>query len=265
MSAFSRIVAIAFLLATASIEAAERSLILATTTSVDNSGLLRAITAAFRADTGITIHPVIVGSGKALRIFTDGDADVAITHDAEAEARVVRSGATRFYQPFMRNEFVVVGPRDDSAGVRGAKSAAEAFRRIHAARARFCARNDGSGTSTREQAIWRSLKIDPRQNPRYLPLGQSMAALLRSCTELRGYALTDSATFAQIAHELDVVMLYRGDPALRNPYAVLLPRARSKAAADAERFVKWLLSPAGRRVIDGYRIRGRQYFFTLTP
>ncbi|HXG58118.1 MAG TPA: substrate-binding domain-containing protein [Thermoanaerobaculia bacterium] len=241
------------------------SFVLATTTSVENSGLLRSVTAAFTRETGIEVRIIAVGSGKALRLAAAGDAQAVITHDPGAEAAFVKRHGARLYRPFLWNDFVVVGPAGDPARVRGSRSAAEAFRRIHAARARFASRNDHSGTHTREMSIWKAAGVDPKTNPRYLPLGQPMAALLRSADEIGAYTLTDRATFAQIGPRVRLTVLFEGDPALRNVYAITLPRpARGgRAAAHAAQFAAWLLSPKGRRAIEAFRLDGRQQFFWL--
>lgn len=243
------------------------SFVLATTTSVENSGLLRVVLEQFKAETGIEAHVLAVGSGKAIRLAESGDAQALITHDPQAEAAFVRSGRAKLYRQFMWNDFVIAGPPSDPARVRGSRSADDAFRRIFTAKAPFAARNDQSGTSTRELAIWATLGIDPRQNPRYLPLGQPMGALLRSASELRAYTLTDRPTFAQLARQVDLAIVYEGDPKLRNVYAVSLVRRSEPTASDrnAERFVLWLLSEKGRRAVEGFRIGGRQQFFWIAP
>ncbi|HET7711831.1 MAG TPA: substrate-binding domain-containing protein [Thermoanaerobaculia bacterium] len=245
--------------------AAERSFVLATTTSIENSGLLRELITAFEKSHGIEIRVVSAGSGKALRLGEVGDADVLLTHDPEAEARFVRASRPLLYRQFTYNEFVIVGPRDDPASIRGSRSAVEAFRRIARANAPFAARNDSSGTATREMAVWRAAGIDPRRNRRYRPLGQPMAALLRAASELRAYALTDSATFERLASRLDLSLLFRGDPMLRNIYAVTLIRTDGwrPSREHGAQFVKWLLSPAGRRVVESFRINNRQQFYWL--
>lgn len=242
-----------------------RSFVLATTTSVDNSGLLRHLAAAFEKESGIEIHPIVVGSGKALQLATRGEAEATLTHDPIAEARFVKDGHTRFYRQFMRNDFVLVGPPADPAGVRGSKSAIVAMQRIAAKRATFCSRSDWSGTHTRELELWREAKVDPASNPNYTRLGQSMANLLRSAGDLDGYALTDRATFQQLSARIGLEILFEGDPRFVNLYAVSLIRRSPLREEDrsAEVFVRWLLSPRGRRAIEGYKIAGRQQFFPL--
>src|SRR5688572_5929216 len=142
----------------------------------------------------------------------------------------------------MWNEFVIVGPADDPAQVSAATSATDAFRRLHASRSIFAARNDDSGTAMREASIWKAAALDPRDNPAYRPLGQPMAALLRSANELRAYALTDTATFRNLEPSLELRILYRGDPLLRNTYAVIVTRSNDPIARE---FAEWLLSADG--------------------
>lgn len=241
-----------------------QSVIVACGTTVESSGLLAPLSTAFEHDTSIEIHPIAVGTGKALRLLGDGQADMSITHDAVAESTYIKSHRVRLYRPFMWNEFVLVGPAADPAGVRGSQTVQEAFARIASAYARFASRNDESGTHMRELAVWSRCRLDPHANPNYLPLGQPMAALLRSASELGAYALADRATFDQLSRSLQLTIVFSGDPFLRNVYAIALPPARgTPGSRNADRLTRWLLSSEGRRVIEGYRIAGQQQFHCI--
>ncbi len=236
-----------------------QSVTIATTTSVDGSGLLQAMRVAFERKTGILLNAFVVGSGRALRLASEGKADLTITHDPETERIFVAKNKPELYRQFMWNDFVVVGPRGDPAGVSRARSAAEAFRRIFEARGKFLSRNDQSGTHTKELSLWRAASVSRQSNPNYIPIGQAMAHLLRSADELQAYALSDRATFDQLAPSLHVVILFEGDPTLRNVYAVtLLRRADSEEHRNARIFARWILSAEGRGVIESFRIRGHQ-------
>src|SRR5437016_3844252 len=237
----------------------ERAAIIATTTSLEGSGLLNVIRVEFRRKTGITLDAFVVGSGQALRMASEGKVDVTLTHDPDAEAVFVAQHRPEMYRRFMWNEFVIVGPAADPADVSRVRSAAEAFRRIHDMKRKFLSRNDQSGTHMKELSLWRVAGVAPRANPNYTPIGQPMAQLLRSADELQAYALTDRATFDELAPALHLVVLFAGDPALRNVYSVTLMRGSdSEGHRHARAFANWLISPQGRRIIESFRIRGRR-------
>ena len=253
------LIAIAILLAACAREAPKKSFILATTTSVQGSGVLPVLQTEFQRDTGIEIHPIIGGSGQALKLAAQGNADVTITHDPAAEKRFVAAHKPRIYRQFMWNDFIIVGPMDDRADVAHARSAADAFARIAKAHAVFTSRNDQSGTHTKERALWRAALAVPELNPGYQKMGQPMPALLRSASELQAYTLSDRATYEQLAPSLRLRLLYAGDPFLRNVYSVMLISADPNAA----RFVDWLLHGRGRSLLEKYEIKGHRAFHLL--
>jgi tungstate transport system substrate-binding protein len=232
---------------------------IATTTSLEGSGFLRVLREAVRRDLGLELEAFVVGSGQALRLAERGEAAVVITHDPAAEAAFVARQRPALYRQFMWNEFIVVGPESDPARVRDAPTAVDAFRRIAGAGAPFCSRGDQSGTHARELRLWRQAGMRPAAD-KYLQLGQSMAHLLRSADELQCYALSDRATFDHLRSRVRLGLLFEGDPALRNVYAVSLLR---DSPPGARRFVEWLLSSRGRALIESFRIDGRQQFFSV--
>ncbi|MGZ4779435.1 MAG: substrate-binding domain-containing protein [Thermoanaerobaculia bacterium] len=231
------------------------SFVLATTTSLESSGLLAVLEREFERDSGIRIQPVVVGSGLALRLAAGGRADATITHDPAAERALIQEGKAEIYAQFMSNEFVIVGPAADPAQVRSASSAVDAFRRIARAGSRFCSRNDQSGTHTKEMMIWRAAGVVP-SGPAYLRMGQSMAQVLRSASEVGAYTLTDLPTFDQLARSLDLVVLYRGDPVLANVYGLIVVRAEGRPHDNALRFSRWMLEGRGREVVSGFKVGG---------
>jgi len=253
------LVAITLLLIACAREAPKKSFILATTTTVQGSGVLPMLQVEFKRDTGIEIHPIVAGSGRALDLAAQGNADVTITHDPDAEKRFIAAHKPRLYQQFMWNDFVIVGPPKDPADVAHARSAADAFRRIDHGHVPFTSRNDQSGTYTKERAIWRAALIVPELNPAYLKMGQPMPALLRSSSELQAYTLSDRATFDQLAPSLRIRLLFEGDPFLRNMYSVML----ISASPDGARFVDWLLRGRGRSLLETFEIKGHRAFHVL--
>lgn len=223
-----------------------RDVVLATTTSLQETGLLDSLAPLFARATGYRLRAVAVGSGQALRMAERGDADVVLTHAPEAEAAFLRAGHGRRRRVVATNWFTLVGPADDPAGVRDAASAADALRRIVAAGAVFVSRGDSSGTHFRELALWRAAGTAPRGGG-YLESGQGMAATLLIAEERRGYTLTDRASYLALRRRLTLVPLRDREPALRNVYAVieLDPAGRPRLnAAGGRAFADFITSPA---------------------
>lgn len=239
----------------------ESPLVLATTTSVSNSGLLDPLLAEFQKDHGITVRSHLVGSGLALRMLSQGDADVAITHAPLTEAAYFRDHPDWRHRQIMSNDFVLVGPPADPAKA-GGLAIEEAMRRIAGADVRFISRGDNSGTHERENQLWDLAKTKPPP-PRLVVAGAGMGSTLRVASETASYTLTDRATYMQISADLDVQILVEGGPLLLNVYSVVMS-PRSSRAADAERFVEWLSRGGGRDVINNYRI-GTIQAFTAWP
>jgi tungstate transport system substrate-binding protein len=238
------------------------SFTIATTTSVDASGLMTHLAFEFRSQRGIEVNWLAVGSGRALRMAAAGDVDVAITHDPAAEKALAAGGRVTLQRPFARNDFVIVGPAADPAGVRAAASAAEAMARIHRQGAAFLSRSDESGTHAREMLLWKGAGIDPSSNGKYIRTGQPMGALLRSAGDQPGYALSDRATFERMRSALALEVLSAGDPALENVYTVTLmaPSRRKRDHAFALTFAEWLVSAEGQAAIASFRVDGRPLF-----
>ncbi len=205
---------------TASTPAGPSDVILATTTSTQDSGLLDVLVPAFEAASGYTVKTVAVGSGAALKLGTEGNADVLLVHSPAAEQAFMDAGSGVDRQLVMHNTFLVVGPPADPAGLRGMTSTADAFAKIAAAAATFVSRGDGSGTEAKELGYWTALGIMP--DPAwYLQSGQGMAATLQIASEKRGYTLTDIATWAATRDQLDLEAMVESDPSLLNIYHVI--------------------------------------------
>ena len=223
-------------------------IVLVTTTSVGNSGLLEQLLPEYERTHGVTFGVHQVGSGLALKMLADGQGGIAISHAPAAEAEALRQHPDWSYRKIMFNDFLVVGPALDPAKVRKAGDALDAFRRIASSGTEFVSRADQSGTHEREQELWRTSGAHPSH---VLPTGQGMAVTLRVAAAQQGYTLTDRATWLHFADSLDLKPLFEGDPRLLNTYAVIVdPRQPGSAAAKA--FGDWLADGAGRDRIAAF-------------
>src|SRR4051812_5377720 len=239
--------------------AEERFITLASTTSTEQSGLFEHVLPIFEAETGIAVRVVAVGTGQALAIGARGDADALLVHDRAGEDRFVAEGHGIDRRDVMFNDFVVVGPKADPAGIRGLRDAKEAFRRIAAATAPFATRGDDSGTHRMELRLWRAAGLDPKSDPNYRELGSGMGPTLNTAAGLEAYVLTDRATWANFKNRQGLEILAEGDPALFNPYgSILVSPAKGPhiKAADARVWHEWLTSAPGRAAIASFRING---------
>lgn len=241
--------------------------ILATTTSTRDSGLLDYLLPAFSQDSGIGVRPVSVGTGLALDMGRRGDADVVLAHAPAAEAIFMDEGHGLCRSPVMRNQFIVVGPASDPAGIRGLQNATTALARILAAQALFISRGDNSGTHTMEKTIWSWVGYSPTvADPWYREAGQGMGATLELASQLGGYTLTDDGTFltrgASLALEIDVT----NDPPLQNYYSVIpvdASRHPSVYQEGALAFARWIVSPRGQGLIGNFTVGGERPFHPL--
>lgn len=225
---------------------------IATTTSVQNSGLLDSLLPHFE-QAHVRVHAA--GSGRSLEMLADGIVDLVISHAPETEARYLATHGDWRYRKLASNWFIIVGPRDDPARVGEAIDAVDAFRRIAAAPVPFVSRGDQSGTHEREQAFWRASGVAPAPG-RLIVSGRSMALALRHADEINGYTLSDDATFRQLQPQLDLVAFTIADGRLLNTYAAIHPRRDARA----ETFAEWLLNGDGRRRIAEFQIEGRAAF-----
>lgn len=246
--------------------AQDRWITVASTTSTEQSGLFGYILPAFRRATGIGVRVVALGTGQALDVGRRGDADVVFVHDRAAEERFVAEGHGGPRRPVMYNDFVLVGPAHDPAGLAMGRDGAAALRRIAAAGAPFVSRGDRSGTHAAELRLWRLAGIDPTQGRGawYRELGQGMGPTLNVAAAQNAHALADRATWLAFRNRQGLRILLEGDPRLFNQYGVLPvspvrhPHVR---AVDGQRFVDWLVSDAGQDAIGSYRIGGETLFF----
>jgi tungstate transport system substrate-binding protein len=256
---------IALALPTFGIAQAKPSIILATTTSTQDSGLLDVLVPRFEKERGIEVKVIAVGTGAALRMAGTGDADVVLVHAPDAERKYVESGDLIDGRLVMHNDFVIVGPPADPAGVKTVKTAADAMRAI-AARGVFISRGDDSGTHAAERALWAAARVDPKSLDRREETGQGMGATLNVADQKRAYTLTDRGTYLSLRKRLNLVILFQGDPSLRNVYHVYVvnPARHPKARhAEARAFIEFLVSPAIQQAIGAFKqdIYGESLFF----
>ena len=246
--------------------AQQRSITVASTTSTEQSGLFGHILPIFLRETGIAVRVVALGTGQALDVGRRGDADVVLVHDRAAEERFVAEGFGGPRRHVMFNDFVITGPAADPARIAGLGDTAEALRRIAAARAPFISRGDRSGTHAAELRLWQLAGIDPAsgRGQWYREVGQGMGPALNTAAAQGAYILADRGTWLSFRNRQDQRILIEGDTRLFNQYGVMLVNAQRHPhvkAADGQRFIDWLVSPAGQAAIASYRINGEQLFF----
>jgi len=251
------------LLSTGTAGAQPSFITLASTTSTQQSGLFAHLLPAFTARTGIDVRVVAVGTGQALAIGRNGDADVLLVHDRAAELRFVADGWGIDRHEVMYNDFVVVGPKADPAGIAGARDTIAALGRIAAARAPFITRGDDSGTHAAEKRFWRDAGIAPAGGW-YRDIGGGMGAALNMAAAMDAHTLSDRGTWLSFRNRRDLTILVEGDRRLFNQYGVMLvnpARHPGVKAREGRAFVEWLVSAEGQATIAGYRIGGEPLFF----
>ncbi|MEZ5864133.1 MAG: substrate-binding domain-containing protein [Geminicoccaceae bacterium] len=243
--------------------AQERFITVASTTSTEQSGLFGHILPQFEAATGIEVRVVAQGTGQALETGRRGDVDVVFVHARSAEEAFVAEGAGVERHPVMYNDFVIVGPADDPAGIEGKDDVVEALAAIAAAGATFASRGDDSGTHKAELRFWQEAGIEPA-GTWYRELGSGMGPTLNTSAELPAYTLTDRATWLNFSNRGPLEILVEGDPELFNQYGVILvnpARHPHVKAEDGQAFIDWLVSDEGQAAIAEYKIGGQQLFF----
>jgi tungstate transport system substrate-binding protein len=258
----------AYLLAAAptALQADDKFIIVQSTTSTQNSGLFDHILPIFTKKTGIEVRVVAVGTGQALKNAENGDGDVVLVHSKPDEEKFVADGWGVKRRDVMYNDYIIVGPAADPAKIAGVKDAAEAMKRIAAAKAPFASRGDESGTHKAELKLWQDARIDPKPESGtwYLETGSGMGATLNTAVGKQAYTLTDRGTWLSFANKGDFKVLVEGDPKLFNQYGVILvnPAKHEKVKAkEGQAFIDWLTGPEGQAAIAGYKIDGEQLFF----
>ena len=246
-------------------DASDKSIVVASTTSTQDSGLFGHILPLFKKKTGITVKVVAVGTGRALDTARRGDADVVFVHAKSAEEKFLSEGHGVKRYPVMYNDFVLVGPKSDPAGIKGMKDVTAALKEIMTKNASFISRGDRSGTYIAELDLWKAagVDIDKEKGPWYKEIGQGMGAALANATASEAYVLSDRGTWLSFRNKSELVIEVEGDKRLFNQYAVMLvnPAKHPNVQTEAgQAFIDWLISPEGQKAIADYKINGEQLF-----
>ena len=254
---------VAALLLAARPAGAQEFITVASTTSTEQSGLFKDLLPAFKADTGIEARVVAVGTGQALDMGRRGDADVVFVHDKVAEEKFVAEGFSVKRLPVMYNDFVIVGPKADPAGVKG-NDVVAALKKISDKKAPFASRADKSGTHPAELRYWRAAGVEKPAGAWYRETGSGMGPTLNTAAGMGAYALTDRGTWLNFKNRGDLVILVEGDQRLFNQYGVMLvnPARHAHVKKDGgQKFVDWVVSPKGQAAIAAHKIGGQPLFF----
>ena len=248
------------------VNAEDKFIVVASTTSTEQSGLFGYLLPIFEKDTGIKVRVVALGTGQALDLARRGDADVAFVHDTAAEEKFIAegNGVKRF--PVMYNDFVLIGPKSDPAKIAGVKDIFAAMVKIQEAQAPFASRGDNSGTHAAELRYWKDAGVDlaAKKGPWYRDTGSGMGPTLNTASSMNAYVLADRGTWLSFKNRGDLTVLVEGDKRLFNQYGVMLvnPARHPHVKADlGQQFVDWVISPRGQEAIAGYKIGGKQLFF----
>jgi len=241
----------------------EKEMILATTTSTQDTGLLDVLVPAFDKKYGVTTKVIAVGTGEAIEMGKQGNADVLLVHSRKAEDEFVASGYGINRKDVMYNFFFIVGPKDDPAGVASEKTAEAAMKKIADTKSKFLSRGDQSGTHKKELQIWEAYGLKPQGSEWYSETGQGMGDTLNMASEMGAYTLVDSGTWYAFADKVNLKIVLEGDPVLFNPYGVIAvnpekhPNVHNKAAMA---FIDFITSEEGQKIIGDYKKNGQQLF-----
>ncbi len=236
---------------------------LSTTTSTENSGLLKVLLPVFEARTGYKVHVISVGTGKALELARNGDVDVTLVHARKLEDQFVDAGWGIDREDVMYNDFLVVGPREDPAKLKGSKDVIAAFKRIASTGVRFISRGDNSGTDVMEKGYWQQAGAKPA-GANYVSAGLGMGEVLNMAAEMKAYTLTDRATYGAYRARTGLAIIIEGDKRMFNPYGIIAvnPARHPKVNyRGAKALIEWITSPEGQGRIAAFKPAGEQLFF----
>ncbi len=255
-----------FALAGGAAPAQDRFITVASTTSTEQSGLFGFLLPMFEKESGIKVRVVALGTGQALDLARRGDADVVFVHAKAAEEKFLAEGHGVKRYPVMYNDFVLIGPKSDPAKVAGGKDIVDALKKIRSAQAPFVSRGDKSGTHMAELDLWKAsgVELEQAKGPWYRDTGQGMGPALNTAASMNAYLLADRATWLAFRNRGELAILVEGDKRLYNQYGVILvnPDRHPTVKKDlGQKFIDWLISPAGQKAIADYKINGEQLFF----
>ncbi|MEW6102787.1 MAG: substrate-binding domain-containing protein [bacterium] len=243
----------------------DKPILLATTTSVQDTGLLEVLVDGFMKKTGLTVKAIAVGTGQALQLGKNGEVDILWVHSPDDEIEFVKNGYGLERTTFMHNDFVVLGPKNDPAKIKGLKTATKVFKRIACANVLFVSRGDNSGTHKKEKKLWQAVGKLPNKKC-YIEAGQGMAATLNIANQKLAYCLTDRSTYLTLKKSLDLVVLFEGDKTLFNYYSLILvnpERFKGVNAQGTRKFFDYLLSNETRDIVENFGKDkfGKQIFY----
>jgi tungstate transport system substrate-binding protein len=246
--------------------AQEKSIVVASTTSTQDSGLFEYLLPLYKQKTGVTVKVVSQGTGQALDTGRRGDADVVFVHAKSAEEKFLAEGHGVKRFPVMYNDFVLIGPKSDPAGIKGMKDVGQALKTIMAKQASFISRGDRSGTHVAELALWKAsgIDIEKAKGPWYKSIGQGMGAALNTAGAGNGYVLSDRGTWIHYKNKGDLAILVEGDKRMFNQYGIMLVNPAKHPNVKKElgqQFIDWVISPEGQKAIANYKINGEQLFY----
>lgn len=239
-------------------QAKQNDLILATTTSTQDSGLLDYLLPKFTKDTGIKVKTIAVGTGKAIKMGEDGEADVLLVHDTKSENKFVKDGNSKERHDVMYNDFVIVGPKEDPLKLKeitGENKTEEALKKIQENQAKFISRSDDSGTNKKELKLWKALNIDPKGNW-YVEAGTGMGDVLKMASEKKAYTLTDRGTYLSMKDKLNLDVVVEKDKDLKNQYGVMCvnpDKFKNVNSKEAKEFEEWILSSKVQKEIENFK------------
>ena len=242
---------------------AQQVIKLSTTTSTENSGLLKVLLPAFEAKTNSKVHVISVGTGKALEMAKNGDVDVTLVHARKSEDKFVAEGHGVNRRDVMYNDFIIVGPTSDPAGIKGGKDVIAAMKKIVGSKSRFISRGDNSGTDQMEKAYWKQVGAQP-EGKAYVSAGMGMGEVLTMAAEMQAYTLTDRATYGAYKAKTGLEVAVEGDPKMFNPYGIIAVNPERHPGINykgAMQLVEWITSDEGQKKIADFKVDGQQLFF----
>ena len=262
MSLFSPLVSVFFLVICLSTNASE-NLILSTTTSTENSGLVKVLNLAFEEEYGVKVKVIAAGSGKALKIGSRGDVDVVLVHAPLSELKYVKEGYFIDRRAVMHNDFVIIGPSSDPADLSVTNSVVDAMKKLMSAKVRFVSRGDDSGTHKKELALWKDANLIPIGNW-YIQAGQGMGAVIKMADELKAYTLTDRGTYLAFKNKINLKVLYEGDEVLFNPYHIMAvnpERFDNVQYGLAKQYIQFVTGKQGQLIILNFKMLGHSLYY----